>query len=187
MKTNVFLLIFFLIAVLSCEKNESKEIVFQFTELNGTQLKFDRSSYFILTVDEVAYMAKEKELSQAKEKGEIKSFSPMTRLSFYVYGNKRIINSSDYFSEIYYVEETSFIIILPQLTVFLKENQQIDDIIADYKNVLTLVEQSNNQKHVFKCNIATSEEMITMVNALSKKNGVEWCEPNKLSSFRTFK
>lgn len=185
MKIKFVLLLSFLTLILGCEKNEQLESDFEFTELNGLQLKFEKSSYFILTANEISNKEKEIELLKAKGRKEIISFYPMHELSFFVHG-KRIVNDSDYISEIYYTKDTSFIIILPRLIVFLKDNQNIENIISDFKSILTLEEQSKNQKYIFKCDVASSYEMITMVNAISKKSGVEWCEPDQLSSYQTF-
>lgn len=181
-----FILFILILILSSCEKNETQEFDFEYTELNDIKLKFSKSSYFILTADEISGRAKELELSRSKEKGEIISYSSRNNLSFYVYGNKRIVNKSDYLSEIYYTEEGSSIIILPRLIVFLKNSHQIDNIITDYKDLLTSEEQINNQKYIFKCNVSKSEEMIQIVNTTSNKNGVDWCEPDMLMDLKTF-
>lgn len=185
MKIKFILLLLFLTLILGCDKNGQLEPDFEYTELSGVDLKFDKSSYFILTTDEISNKAKETELLNAKNRKEIISFYPMYEFAFFVNG-KRIVNDSDYISEIYYTKDTSFIIILPRLIVSLKDNQNIENIISDFKAILTLEEQSKNQKYIFKCDVNSSNEMIVMVNAISKKSGVEWCEPDQLSSYQTF-
>lgn len=179
------LLILFFVVMLSCEKSEKEEDIFQFTELNGEQLKFNNLSYFILMHDAASVKLREKELSLAVQSGEIISFNPIYQNAFLVFGKKRITNPADYFSHIYYNHNNETMIVLPKIIIFLKENQQIENVVNDYTNKLTLKEQDGNRKYIFNCNVNSSEEIIDIVNEISAKSSVDWCEPDILSSFHT--
>ena len=184
-KTITSLLILFFVVILSCEKSEKEEEIFQFIELNGEQFQFNNLSYFILMHDAASVKLREKELSLAVERGEIISFNPMYQNAFLVFGKKRITNPADYISNIYYNNKNEMMIILPDIIIFLKENQHIENVVTDYTNKLTLKEHDRSRKYIFNCHVNSSEEIIDIVNKISSKNSVDWCEPNILSNFHT--
>ena len=77
------------------------------------------------------------------------------------------------------------VIILPEILVFSHNKDIIAKIIKEYGDRLSLISIVADEKYKFSCNTNSSQEVLRMVAEIDKKEGVEWCEPNMLSDFKS--
>lgn len=90
-----------------------------------------------------------------------------------------------YLSDIYNTNESEWIIIKPKVSLCLKEGFNLTSIIKKYEGILS---EANHRKGVYRlnCNVLKSDDVLDLVAKLSQEEGVEWCEPVKLSSWKNY-
>ncbi len=147
------------------------------------KLKTDSSMYFIQIIDEQRIANKNEDLKQKEKNGDVKLFHKLTNNSFLIYGNNFQHDSSDYFSNVYRTVTNDIVIILPRIVVSLKTGENIEEIIKEYPNKLE-IESGNKEKWILKCICTKSEEVLKLVNEISNKTEVDWCEPELFSEIK---
>jgi serine protease len=152
---------------------------------NEVKLRVDSSMYFVQTTNEQSSIKQNASLKQRVKEGEIKSFYSFSNNRFLIYGDKAQNKSEDYYSPIYKNEQNEIIIILPRVVVMLKEGNDIGAILKKYSEKLS-IESGNQYKYILECNLLKSEEVLKIVNELSNRTDVDWCEPELLSEIKFY-
>lgn len=176
-KYNIFLLLFVSMTLHSQSgyKYKSKFI----------ELKVNDSGYFVQTEKHNA-STRNAEMRGSQQMGLIESYQQISENQFLVVSENQNINIQDYYSHIYYrTVPENYVIILPSIILQLKFNHSLENILKEYSETLS-VSEGNGQKYILICHLKNSEEILKIVDEINNRNDVEWCEPNKLSSFRSF-
>lgn len=107
----------------------------------------------------------------------------MSPTSVSTFSNKAI-QANGYISQIYQTETVDKIIVLPKIIVEIKEGGNIEDIVSEYRNKLSLASNYENTYYL-DCNVKTSEEVLALVASLTKHDKVKWCEPDMYSNIKS--
>lgn len=97
--------------------------------------------------------------------------------------NKTIL-SNGYVSQVYQSVNVDRIIVLPKIIVGIKEGGNIDDVISEYGNELSVASNYENTYYL-DCNVKTSKEVLALVASLTKCDKVKWCEPDMYSNIKS--
>lgn len=148
----------------------------QFIEL----LKGDSSSFFVQSLDSECII--ESYLNQIEKISSNSEFLKLRTGSYLLKGVKRPQMKGIYVSDIYHTNGMERVIVKPKVCLCLKQGYDISMLTKKYKGILT---EANHRKTVYRlnCNVSTSDEVLDIVSDLSHEEGVEWCEPVKISSW----
>ena len=176
-KYSVFLLLFVSINLFSQTGYKYKS---QFIEL-----KVSDSGYFIQT-DILNSSVRSAELRSSQQKGLVESYQQISDNQFLIKSDKQNINKQDYYSHLYYRSSPeNYVIILPCIILQLKSGYSADNLLKKYSDILS-VSETNGSKYILICHLKNSEAILKIVSEIDSRSDVEWCEPNKLSSFGSF-
>lgn len=149
------------------------------------ELKVNDSGYFIQT-DILNSSMRSAELKSLQQRGLVQSYRQISDNRFLIQSDKQDINKQDYYSHIYYRNSPeNYVIILPHIILQLKSGYTADNLLKKYSGVLS-VSETNGMKYILICHLKNSEEILKIVGELGNRSDVEWCEPNKLSGYRSF-
>ncbi len=70
-------------------------------------------------------------------------------------------------------------VILPQIAISVEKPEIISSILKDYIDILS-VYNSFRDIYELDCNLASSDEVLRLSMKINSKEGVNWCEPNKM-------
>lgn len=90
---------------------------------------------------------------------------------------------ADYMSDFYISLHGYLTIILPQIVVSVESEKDLQALLNLYKDVISLSHKINNSI-VLNCKCNNSEDILKMVLAIEKANGVKWCKPGMLSEIK---
>ena len=95
--------------------------------------------------------------------------------------NPDIVDS--YVSNIYYTRDSKKVIVLPRISLRLKEGWDISTLIHDYSSLLS-VRKGVGRLYSLCCNCSSSDEVLKLSERLYNHPAIVWCEPAKYSEFR---
>ena len=119
------------------------------------ELKIDSSLCFIQSNSKSPSDLVETKLKKQLENKNIDSFSKISKEGFLLSSRKYVtVNDIGYFSNVYYDEQETRIIILPRVSVMLKQGESIESILNTYVGKLS-VEMGGGEKYILRCLLIT--------------------------------
>lgn len=152
---------------------------------NGKEvlLNADKSVFFVKTT-EYQNTKESARLEMQKKKGTVKSYQEIGNNSFIIMGENLQLDTENYFSNIYRNSQNEIVIILPRIVMMLKEGGRIENVLSKYKDKLK-IETGSKTKYILQTNLKKSDDILLLIEELSKREDVLWCEPEFLSNFKT--
>lgn len=100
----------------------------------------------------------------------------------YRFNSGRFISNLDRKNSYYiaYKRITQFgdsVVVLPQIRIGTKNEILLNQIINEYSDLLYLEQTSSNDKYKITCFVNSDDEVLDIVSAISKHEGIDWCEP----------
>lgn len=141
------------------------------------------SQYYVQLIGEDT--PKEERISIIKELVECNSVLPVSKDGYLIKATERPLNQKLYVSDLYHSSLSDHIIILPSLSFEMIDNCSASDILKKYSGILTLKAIEGNVYRL-GCNLSTSKEILEIASQIYQDKNVKWCEPVKMSSWRTY-
>jgi subtilisin family serine protease len=141
--------------------------------------------YFVQVPNEEITIKRNLTLKQQVQKGVINSFFKLPNNRFVIIGNKKNTELGDYNSQIYKNEQNKIVIVLPRIVISLKKDGDIKDILKESSGNLE-IESGSQYKYILKCNFLKSDDVLKLVNELSNRIDIDWCEPELLSKIELY-
>lgn len=88
-----------------------------------------------------------------------------------------------FISQIYNTDNGNNIIILPKIILEIEDGGNIESIISNLKDKLTISSKYGNIYYL-DCYSKTSEEVLKIVSILTKRKYIKWCEPDMYSNIQ---
>ncbi len=143
-------------------------------------LSIDKQADILLQIDN-----KQNENVRKTSLAKVSSLSPkiLSNNRFLIAKSKIKNEDLGYTSQQYITDNGEKAYVLPNIIASLKADFDVAEILNSH-SVLTLSEQIDNIVK-FDCKASNSEEIWDLVSSISKMEGINWCEPDMLSEFRT--
>lgn len=113
------------------------------------------------------------------------SVFPINKNGYLIKTTERPTNQKLYVSDIYHSSMSDNIIILPSISFEIVNGSSAYDILKKYSSFVTLKAIEGNVYRL-KCHLSTSKEILEIASQISQDINVKWCEPVKMSSWRTY-
>jgi subtilisin family serine protease len=135
--------------------------------------------------DSVYYLNFNKETSDKKHKliaesGFVRTLAKFSDNQFLVKKKGKLDTKGCYVSTKYKSKTNGGeMVILPQIAISVEKPEIISSILKDYIDILS-VYNSFRDIYELDCNLASSDEVLRLSMKINSKEGVNWCEPNKM-------
>lgn len=109
---------------------------------------------------------------------------PITDCGFLIKTKEAPINEDIFVSDIYKSSCSDFIIILPSISFEINKGCSASNILEKYHDVISL-KAIEGAVYRLDCHLPTSKEILELASLISKEKDIKWCEPVKMSNWRT--
>ena len=110
--------------------------------------------------------------------------TPVNQNGFVIHTTERPVNQNIYVSDIYRGSISDYVIILPSISFEMVDGESASDILKKYSNFVTLKAKEGNVYRL-RCCLSTSKDILDIVSQIHQENNVKWCEPVKMTRWRT--
>ena len=141
------------------------------------------SQYYVQLIDENT--PKEDKISIIKGLVKCDSVFSVSKDGYLIKATERPLNQKLYVSNLYHSSISDYIIILPSISFEMIDGCSASTILKKISGILTLKEIEGNVYRL-RCNLLSSKEILEIASQIYQEKNVKWCEPVKLSSWRTY-
>ena len=178
---NKIISVFLLFFIVDCGIYAQQGYWFQkhFIELESN----NSSQYYVQLIDENT--PKEDKISIIKGLVKCDSVFSVSKDGYLIKATERLLNQKLYVSNLYHSSISDYIIILPSISFEMIDGCSASTILKKFSGILTLKEIEGNVYRL-RCNLLSSKEILEIASQIYQEKNVKWCEPVKLSSWRTY-
>lgn len=109
---------------------------------------------------------------------------PISDRGFLIKTKEAPIDEDIFVSDIYKSSCSDFIIILPSISFEIYKGCSASNILEKYHDVISL-KAIEGAVYRLDCHLPTSKEILDLASLISKEKDIKWCEPVKMSNWRT--